>query len=150
VAVSLGRPKMSLVYALMSTVASTLGNIVGYSIGRAGGKALLEKRVNHRVVEQARELLHRYDIWATAIACFTPFPDKVYSLFAGAFHLKFRTFVIVIFLARAARFYLIPDCLRHFFRRRTGEGISPRPSRYHHDRDAGFYDPFQFCLEAGV
>ncbi len=107
VVVSLARPKMSLVYALMSTMASTLGNAVGYSIGRMGGKALLEKRVKHRVIDQSKQLLNRYDIWATAIACFTPFPDKVYSLFAGALHLNFRTFITVIFFARAARFYLI-------------------------------------------
>lgn len=107
VVVSLANPKMSLVYALVSTIASTLGNAVGYSIGRLGGRELLEKRVKIQVIDQAKQLLNRYDIWATAIACFTPFPDKVYSLFAGALHLKFRTFIIVIFFARAARFYLI-------------------------------------------
>jgi len=107
IAVSLGRPKLSLLYALMSTVASTAGNMVGYQIGKFGGRPLIERVVKFRTLKLTKELLHRYDAWATAIACFTPFPDKVFSLCAGAFHINFRRFVVVIFLARAARFYLI-------------------------------------------
>lgn len=113
IAVSLGRPQMSLVYALMSTVASTAGNMVGYKIGKFGGRPLIERVVKFRTLKLTKELLHRYDAWATAIACFTPFPDKIFSLCAGAFHINFRRFVVVIFLARAARFYLI--CILLFF-----------------------------------
>jgi len=107
IAVSLAKPKMSLVYALMSTIASTLGNMVGYAIGNKGGKPLLDRMIKGKTLLMAKELLHRYDVWATAIACFTPFPDKVFSVCAGAFHLNFRKFVVVVFFARAARFYLV-------------------------------------------
>ena len=107
IAVSLARPQLSLIYALMSTTASTLGNMVGYQIGRFGGRRLIEKVVKFRTLKLTQELLHRYDAWATAIACFSPFPDKIFSLCAGAFRINFRRFVVVIFLARAARFYLI-------------------------------------------
>ena len=107
VTVALARPELSLVYALFSTIASTLGNMVGYTIGKTGGKPLLEKMVKNRTIDLAKQMLNRYDVWATAIACFSPFPDKVFSLFAGAFRINFKKFVIVIFLARAARFYLI-------------------------------------------
>lgn len=107
IAVSLGKPKMSLLYALMSTAASTAGNMVGYKIGEWGGKPLLEKRVKSKTLHLTRKLLHRYDAWATAIACFTPFPDKIFSLCAGSFHIPFKKFVVVVFFSRAARFYLI-------------------------------------------
>ncbi len=107
IALSLGRPRLSLVFALMSTVASTLGNMVGYQIGRWGGGPLIEKLVKVKTLKLTKELLHRFDAWATAIACFTPFPDKIFSLCAGAFGINFRRFVGVVFLARAARFYLI-------------------------------------------
>ena len=113
IAVSLANPRLSLVYALMSTAASTLGNMVGYQIGKFGGKPLIEKVVKFRTLKLTKELLHRYDAWATAIACFTPFPDKIFSLCAGAFRINFRRFVVVIFLARAARFYLV--CFLLFF-----------------------------------
>lgn len=107
IALSLGRPRLSLIFALMSTVASTLGNMVGYQIGRWGGGPFIEKFVKIRTLKLTKELLHRFDAWATAIACFTPFPDKIFSLCAGAFGINFRRFVGVVFLARAARFYLI-------------------------------------------
>lgn len=98
---------MSLLYALMSTVASTLGNIVGYNIGRIGGKPLIEKLIKAKTLHLTQQMLHKYDVWATAIASFTPFPDKVFSLCAGAFSLNFKRFTLAIFFARAARFYLV-------------------------------------------
>ncbi len=107
ITVSLGKPQWSLVYALMSTIASTLGNMVGYKIGEFGGKPLLEKMVKSKTLDLTKKMLHRYDAWATAIACFTPFPDKIFSLCAGTFHINFKKFVIVVFFSRAARFYLI-------------------------------------------
>lgn len=107
IAAAIAKPKMSLVYAFMSTIASTAGNMVGYFIGKKGGKGLVDRIVKGKTMRMTKELLHRYDAWATAIACFTPFPDKVFSLCAGAFGINFRTFVIAIFFARAARFYLI-------------------------------------------
>jgi membrane protein YqaA with SNARE-associated domain len=105
--VSLGQPKWSLVFAFMSTTASTLGNMVGYQIGKWGGRPLIERVVKPKTLEMTRKMLDKYDAWATAIACFTPFPDKIFSLCAGSFHIKFNKFVVVVFFSRAARFYLI-------------------------------------------
>ena len=107
ITVSLGNPKMSLVYALMSTTASTLGNMVGYNIGKIGGTPLLKRVVKPKTLEMTERMLHKYDAWATAIACFTPFPDKIFSLCAGAFRIKFSRFSVVVFFSRAARFYMI-------------------------------------------
>lgn len=130
IAASLGHPKWSLVFALMSTIASTLGNMVGYSIGRFGGKPLAERFVPPKMYETAKKMLHKHDVWATAIACFTPFPDKVFSLCAGTFHLNFRRFSIVIFFSRAARFYLISlllffygESMRDFLLEHTGKAM---------------------------
>jgi len=113
ITVSLARPKLSLVYALMSTIASTLGNMVGYQIGKLGGTPFIEKFVKMKTLKLTKEMIHKYDAWATAIACFTPFPDKIFSLCAGAFRIKFKKFCVVIFFARAARFYII--CILLFF-----------------------------------
>jgi len=107
ITVSLARPKWSLVFALLSTIFSTLGNIVGYKIGKAGGYSLLKRFVKPTTLALAEHEIKKYDIWAIAIACFTPFPDKIFSPVAGALNINFRKFVIVIFLSRAARFYLV-------------------------------------------
>ncbi|HNV87121.1 MAG TPA: VTT domain-containing protein [Candidatus Omnitrophota bacterium] len=113
ITVSLARPKWSLFYALLSTTASTLGNMVGYQIGKWGGTPFIERFVKVKTLKLTKEMIHKYDAWATAIACFTPFPDKIFSLCAGAFRIKFKKFCVVIFFSRAARFYLI--CILLFF-----------------------------------
>lgn len=111
ITVSLGNPKMSLIYALMSTVASTLGNLVGYHIGKFGGKPLLKRVVKPKTLEMTKRMIDKYDVWATAIAAFTPFPDKIFSLCAGTFHMNLKRFMLVIFFSRAARFYLVSTFL---------------------------------------
>lgn len=107
ITVSLARPKWSLVFALLSTIFSTLGNIVGYKIGQWGGYNLLRRFVKPDILALAEVEIKKYDTWAIAIACFTPFPDKVFSPVAGVLNIDFRKFVWVIFFSRAARFYLV-------------------------------------------
>lgn len=107
ITVSLAQPKWSLVFALISTIFSTLGNIVGFKIGKWGGHRLLKRFVSPPTLALAEHEIKKYDTWAIAIACFTPFPDKVFSPVAGALNINFKKFVWVIFLSRAARFYLV-------------------------------------------
>lgn len=107
ITVSLARPKWSLVFALMSTIASTAGNVVGYKIGHGGGYSLLRRFIKPTTLALAEHEIKKYDTWAIAIACFTPFPDKVFSPVAGALNIDFKKFVWVIFCSRALRFYLV-------------------------------------------
>ncbi len=105
--VSLARPKLSLLFALMSTTASTLGISVGYYIGKRGGRKLLLWMVQPKLLALAKRQIHKYDTWAVAVACFTPIPVKVFALVAGATRLNFKKLVVVAFLSRGARFFLV-------------------------------------------
>jgi len=107
VAVSLGKPENSFLYAAMSTTVSVLGIMTGYVIGVYGGKPLLVKLINPRLIIQAKKKIHKHDFWAIAIACFTPIPVKVFAIIAGIVHLNFRKLVVVSIMARGLRFFMI-------------------------------------------
>lgn len=106
-AVCLGRPSWSFGFSFLSTIASVLGMITGYAIGRWGEKTFLEKWMNSEMMLSAKEKIHKYDTLAIAFACFTPVPVKVFSLIAGVVHLNFKKFVFVALISRGLRFFLI-------------------------------------------
>jgi len=109
--VCLARPNLSFVFALMSTTASTLGIMTGFAIGRWGGHPILKKLFSERLLDKAEDFIHRYDFWAIAIACFTPIPVKVFAILAGAVEIRFKKLVIVAFIFRGARFFLVSSLL---------------------------------------
>ena len=104
--VCLATPKLSFLFALMSTVASTLGIMTGYTIGRWGGRPVLEWFFKSKYIKAAEEQIHCHDVWAIAIAIFTPFPDKVFAILAGSINLNVRKMIVVSFLARGTRFFI--------------------------------------------
>lgn len=103
----LSKPKMSLIYALLSTTFSTLGILTGYCIGRWGGHRILKKIMKAELLEKAEYEIQKYDFWAIAIACFTPLPVKVFGLLAGTFRLSVPKLALVAFISRGARFGLV-------------------------------------------
>jgi len=112
--VSLAKPHLSFLYALMSTTASIFGISVGYGIGRRGGRALILKFMTMRTFALAKREIHKYDAWAVAFACFAPVPVKVFALVAGAVHLRFRKMIAIAFFARGARYFLV-SLLLYFY-----------------------------------
>ena len=104
--VSIARPHLSFVFAFMSTIASLCGMSVGYLIGRMGGRPILKRFVKPELLEMAEKHIRQYDVWAAAIACFTPVPVKVFVLVAGSVKVNYRRMIVVAFFARGARFFL--------------------------------------------
>lgn len=122
IAVCLARPHLSFVYALISTLASVCGIATGYGIGRLGGRPLLHRFIPEKSMDAAEIEIHRYDVWAIAVACFTPVPVKIFALLAGAVRLRFKRMLVVAFLARGLRFFLIAALL-YFYGDRAKEWV---------------------------
>lgn len=114
VAICLARPEYSFLFALMSTLASVCGIATGYALGRWGGGWILRKVVKAEKIEAAEQTIHKYDIWAIAVACFTPVPVKVFAWVAGSVRLNFKKLMIVAFLARGTRFSIEAGLLYFF------------------------------------
>ncbi len=72
------------------------------------------KFIKPRLFILAKREIHRYDVWAVAIACFTPVPVKVFAVVAGAISLPYKKMIIIAFFSRGARFFLVSTLLYFF------------------------------------
>lgn len=100
------RPEMSLWYALLTTVASVAGAMVGYGIGRKAGRPLVDRFFPQDKISAIEVLFSKYGGWAVGIAAFTPIPFKLFTLTGGIFRVGFWPFTIASVVGRGARFFL--------------------------------------------
>jgi membrane protein YqaA with SNARE-associated domain len=102
-------------FALLTTVASVLGGLAGYLIGRLALEAvtpLLEAAGYWGHFETARAWFDQYGFWAIFAAGFTPIPYKVFTIAAGAAQMPLLPFVIGSTIGRGARFLLVSALVR--------------------------------------
>ncbi|MGF1472999.1 MAG: YqaA family protein [Rubrobacteraceae bacterium] len=114
IAMAVADPDRALFFALICTVASVLGAVLGYFIGKKGGRPLVYRLFEEKKVRAAEGLYQRYDVWAVGAAAFTPIPYKVFTITAGIAALRFWPFILVSIVGRGARFFLI-GILVYFF-----------------------------------
>ncbi|HHY97957.1 MAG TPA: phosphatase PAP2 family protein [Firmicutes bacterium] len=98
--------RLSLWYAFLCTVSSTLGGFFGYLIGARAGRPLLEKFAGKERTRQTETLFGKYGGWAVLIAALTPIPYKVFTIAAGVFRIDKMTFLWASIIGRGIRFFL--------------------------------------------
>lgn len=104
---ALGAPARALWFALVCTTGSVLGGVLGYWIGRRGGRPVLDRFFNEHKVRLVQDQYRKYDIWAVGLAGFTPIPYKLFSISAGVFGLDFKRFVVATVVGRGGRFFAV-------------------------------------------
>lgn len=111
IALAVGAPAKAFYFALVCSIASVLGGMLGYLIGwglwEAVGKPIFRFYGYMDKFEWVQEKFRRYDAWAVALAGFTPIPYKVFTIASGACRISFPVFVIASALSRSARFFLV-------------------------------------------
>lgn len=107
VLVALLQQHLAIWLAIMVTVTSVAGAIVGHWLGGKLGRPLLDRWFSERIVDAAEGWLSRYGVWATIIAAFTPIPYKVFAITAGVLDMDRRSFIIASIIGRGARFMTI-------------------------------------------
>ncbi len=110
IALSLSLRKRAFYYAAVCTVGSVIGGAIGFFIGMkfwSVGQGILFHYVSKETFEMVRTYFQNYEAWAIAIAGFTPIPYKVFTISAGFFQVNFLVFMVVSFLSRGARFFLV-------------------------------------------
>jgi len=104
--------------ALLCTVASVVGAIVGYAIGmflfEAVGKPILDLYGKEESFDRISDWYNTYGGWGVLFAAITPFPYKVLTIFSGVTGLNFGIFVLVSIVGRSFRFFLVAFLLYRF------------------------------------
>ncbi len=100
-------PKLALFYALLTTVASVIGGVFGYFVGLKGGRPIVKKIISDEKLYQVKLLYQKYDVWAVAVAGFSPIPYKIFTIAAGLFELNLKRFIIASIIGRGGRFFLV-------------------------------------------
>jgi membrane protein YqaA with SNARE-associated domain len=92
-------------YVLFSAAGSSLGGLVFFLLGRAGGELFLMKRINRARYEQLRDRFEKQEFLAMMIPSILPPPTpwKLFVIAAGVFEMKISTFVLSVFVGRVVR-----------------------------------------------
>lgn len=105
-------------YALIATVGSVLGGILGYAIGyffyEALGEPILRFYGKAEKFNEFRQLFNDYGVWIIIIKGMTPIPYKLITIAAGLSHMALLPFMGASIIARAMRFLLVAGLLYFF------------------------------------
>lgn len=95
-----------LLYSIVAALASALGSLVPFYIGRAGGELFLLKRINRERYERMRDRFERQEFFAILLPAMLPPPTplKLFEFAAGVFEMKAPSFLLAIFLGKLTQF----------------------------------------------
>ena len=120
--------------AVITTLTSVLGGLVGYLIGAylfdSIGKALIDF---YGLSEQFDSLAYWYDtygIWVVLVSGFLPIPYKVFTIASGVFAMALTPFLVGSLIGRATRFFAVSafcywfgDAVYNIMKRITGPAM---------------------------
>ncbi len=113
---SLAKPHRAWYYAFNATAFSVIGGAVGYYLGYAMYDSvvipLVESVGYQSKLDTAQSWFTEYGIWVIFIASFTPVPYKVFTITAGMMGMLFLPFMIVSFIGRGMRFFLVAGLMK--------------------------------------
>ena len=121
IALSVGKPKRSFFYALVSVLGSVAGGVLGWYIGFAVWENGLSEffydyvpGVNPENFEKVRLRYEEHSFLAIFSAAFTPIPFKVFTIASGVFEVSLGTLIAASFLGRGARFMIVATAIFFF------------------------------------
>ena len=114
----LARPERAYRYALICTIASVLGGILGYAIGVNLFNVVAEPVLKaYGYADALSRFQGWYERWGAAgilIKGLTTIPFKIVTIASGAAHFDFWTFLAASIVTRGGRFFLLAALLRRF------------------------------------
>jgi membrane protein YqaA with SNARE-associated domain len=110
ISMGLAKPHSAWRNAIIATLFSVLGGILGYLIGYFLFDLIhpwLSQSSLYGSYLMALDWFKKYGIWAIIVAGFTPIPYKLFTIGAGAVSMPFLPFVLGSILGRGLRFFLV-------------------------------------------
>ena len=106
----LAQPHRAWHLALLTTLASVAGGLLGYAIGYFAIDAVLPWLQDSRywpAYQTAVAWFEQWGFWAVFIAGFSPIPYKMFTIAAGALSMALLPFTLASLVGRGARFFLV-------------------------------------------
>ena len=129
VPMSLARPKQAWTYALVCTIASVLGGMLGYAIGAllydTVGVWLISLYGYESKAESLKVFYNTWGAWVILLKGLTPIPFKLVTIVSGLLKYNFPLFVLLCLITRGARFFILAVLMQYF-----GEPIKKLLEKY--------------------
>lgn len=114
----LARREQAYLIALVCSLASVAGGILGYAIGYflwdSIGQGLVQLYHMEAKIETLRHGYAEYGAAIILLKGLTPIPFKLVTLASGFFAFNFPLFVLLAAITRAARFFIIAALLKRY------------------------------------
>ena len=93
------------IYPVLAAAGSSVGGLVPYWIGRAGGELFLLKRINRQRFDALRLRFEKQEFLAVLIPSMLPPPTpwKVFVFSAGVFEMRVLPYMLAVFFGRLIR-----------------------------------------------
>lgn len=112
---ALARPVDAWRLALLTTLTSVAGGVLGYVIGYFALDLIEPWLVSAGHWEgylRARDWFETWGFWAVLAAGFSPIPYKMFTIAAGALAMFLPVFVLASIVGRGGRFFLVAGLIR--------------------------------------
>ena len=115
---SLARPQKAWLYALVCTVTSVAGGVVGYAIGAllydSVGQWLINLYGYGDKVEAFRASYAEYGAWIILFKGLTPIPYKLVTITSGFANYNLLLLIVFSIIARGGRFFIVAIVLNRY------------------------------------
>jgi len=124
---ALGNRLKALKFALICSISSILGAIIGYGIGKwawwvdsvsytSFAQFFFDHipGFTHDGFQRVQDLYREWDFWIVFTAGFTPIPFKLFTISAGVANISFPMFFLASFISRTARFFLVAGLIKTY------------------------------------
>lgn len=107
---AVARPERALRIAIIATITSVLGGIIGYALGYyaiAAIEPIIQSAGYWDKYMTAHRWFLEWGFWAVVVAGFSPIPFKLFTISAGALSMALLPFVFAALIGRAGHFFLV-------------------------------------------
>lgn len=107
---AVAKPEKAVRIALIATITSVSGGVLGYFIGAYAIDAvtpLIEQVGYMDKYQTAVHWFQQWGFWAVIVAGFSPIPFKLFTLSAGALNMTLLPFILAALLGRSAHFFMV-------------------------------------------
>ncbi|MDH5392263.1 MAG: DedA family protein [Gammaproteobacteria bacterium] len=107
---AMANPDRAVRLAILTTVTSVAGGILGYFIGAYAMHLVEPVLINVGYIDKyntAVAWFTEWGFWAVIVAGFSPIPFKLFTLSAGALNMALLPFILAALIGRSAHFFMV-------------------------------------------